>query len=171
VKLALAHFAALIVLAGGWYWASPWWTLWRMREAAQAGDLQGLATYVDYGTIRARNRANAVAAAASVRAQVRDDTPEGRAFIAFVERQAHLPDQPVAEAMEELSPWISSIPMRPLPFPAAPARSSDRPFLVRYGLDRFEMRYEDTQDETGPMLAFRRQGLGWRLVEARPGQQ
>ncbi|HYJ81591.1 MAG TPA: DUF2939 domain-containing protein [Allosphingosinicella sp.] len=53
----LALAAALLVLAGaGWWFGSPWWTLWRMREAARAGDAQALAAYIDFPALRASTR-------------------------------------------------------------------------------------------------------------------
>lgn len=49
--------AALLALAGaGWWFGSPWWTLWRMREAAEAGDAQALAAYIDFPALRASTR-------------------------------------------------------------------------------------------------------------------
>ncbi|HEU0100018.1 MAG TPA: DUF2939 domain-containing protein [Allosphingosinicella sp.] len=54
---AAAIAAALIVLlAAGWWLGSPWWTLWRMREAARAGDSAALAGYVDFPALRASVR-------------------------------------------------------------------------------------------------------------------
>jgi len=54
--IALAA-AALLLLAGtGWWFGSPWWTLWRMREAAQAGDADALAAYIDFPALRASTR-------------------------------------------------------------------------------------------------------------------
>jgi hypothetical protein len=54
---SIALFAALLVLLGaGWWFGSPWWTLWRMREAARAGDSDALAAYVDFPALRASTR-------------------------------------------------------------------------------------------------------------------
>ena len=56
-KLALAATAALLVLlAAGWWFGSPWWTLWRMRAAAEAGDAQALSAYIDFPALRASTR-------------------------------------------------------------------------------------------------------------------
>jgi hypothetical protein len=53
----LALAAALLAgLAAGWWFGSPWWTLWRMREAAQAGDSEALAAYIDFPALRASTR-------------------------------------------------------------------------------------------------------------------
>jgi hypothetical protein len=54
----VALVAALIsLLAAGWWFGSPWWTLWRMREAARAGDSEALAGYIDFPALRASTRA------------------------------------------------------------------------------------------------------------------
>lgn len=58
-SVAVAACAVIILAAFGWYWGSPWWTLYRMREAARAGDVEGLARYVDYDGIDARRKAAA----------------------------------------------------------------------------------------------------------------
>lgn len=35
----------------------PWWTLWRIRETARAGDAEALAAYIDFPALRASTRA------------------------------------------------------------------------------------------------------------------
>ncbi|HEX8381283.1 MAG TPA: DUF2939 domain-containing protein [Allosphingosinicella sp.] len=54
---ALAAAALLALLAAGWWFGSPWWTLWRMREAAEAGDSEALAAYIDFPALRASTQA------------------------------------------------------------------------------------------------------------------
>lgn len=49
--------AAVALLSAGWWFGSPWWTLWRMREAAEAGDAAALAAYIDFPAVRASTRA------------------------------------------------------------------------------------------------------------------
>jgi len=53
---ALAAAALLAIAAAGWWFGSPWWTLWRIREAAQAGDSDALAAYIDFPALRASAR-------------------------------------------------------------------------------------------------------------------
>lgn len=54
--LAFASAALLLLLAAGWWFGSPWWTLWRIREAAQAGDSEALTGYIDFPALRASTR-------------------------------------------------------------------------------------------------------------------
>ena len=55
-SLALAAALAAL-LAAGWWFGSPWWTLWRMREAAQSGDSEALAAYIDFPALRESTKA------------------------------------------------------------------------------------------------------------------
>ena len=55
--IALAAAGLFALLAAGWWFGSPWWTLWRMREAAAAGDSGTLASYIDFPALRASTRA------------------------------------------------------------------------------------------------------------------
>src|SRR4051812_10064124 len=52
--ILVAAAAVLIIAPAGWYFGSPWWTLWRIREAARAGDMNRLASYVDAKAVQAR---------------------------------------------------------------------------------------------------------------------
>jgi hypothetical protein len=54
--LAGVAAALLALLAAGWWFGSPWWTLWRMREATEAGDSETLARYIDFPALRASTR-------------------------------------------------------------------------------------------------------------------
>ncbi len=54
--IALAAAALLVLLTAGWWFGSPWWTLWRMREAAEARDSEALAAYIDFDSLRASMR-------------------------------------------------------------------------------------------------------------------
>jgi hypothetical protein len=56
-KWKLLAAALAVLLIAGWWFGSPWWTLWRMREAARAGDSETLAAYIDFPALRASTRA------------------------------------------------------------------------------------------------------------------
>jgi hypothetical protein len=72
-KLAIGGAAALVVAAFlAWYVGSPWWTLWRMREAARAGDWKTLASYVDQTAIRAAAKEDAKAGLLGALARARE---------------------------------------------------------------------------------------------------
>ncbi|HYE28376.1 MAG TPA: DUF2939 domain-containing protein [Allosphingosinicella sp.] len=167
-RMALAAAAALIVAAGGWYLGSPWWTLWRMREAARAGDLAALASYVDGPAVREQARREFRAAWESVKAGVRTDTPAGRRVVDLARRQLETAAPGGSVRVRDLQPWLASIPIR---LAGGGGDPNYRPYLVRHGLDAFELRDEGASLENGPVLTFRRHGLGWKLAGVRWGQQ
>ena len=57
-RILAAAALLLLLAAAGWWFGSPWWTLWRMREAAQAGNSDALAAYIDVPALRASTRAS-----------------------------------------------------------------------------------------------------------------
>jgi hypothetical protein len=159
--------AVLIALPAGWYFGSPWWTLWRMREAARAGDWKALASYVDLETMNAAAAAKARAYWGRSLAIVHPTSDGARQFIHFMrERLAHAEAEAPVK-LGQLRPWLSGIPT----LVERTGRSGQRPYIVHHGLGSFDVRYRGASEEYGPLLTFRREGLGWRLVGARWGQQ
>ncbi|MDB5722838.1 MAG: hypothetical protein JWP15_3456, partial [Alphaproteobacteria bacterium] len=51
-RLILGGLGLVVALAAAWYFASPSWTLYRMRAAAQSGDSEAFAAYVDFPALR-----------------------------------------------------------------------------------------------------------------------
>jgi hypothetical protein len=53
MKRWLVALAILIVaLAGAWAWGSPYLTLWQMKKAAEARDVDALSAHIDYPALR-----------------------------------------------------------------------------------------------------------------------
>jgi hypothetical protein len=158
-----AAAALLVAVPAGWYFGSPWWTLWRIREAARAGDVGTLAAYVDYRAIGRRAAAEARATWSSVIPALLEDRGSGRLSAPTRRRiVAALRGRPAQ--LEELRPWFVTLSLRP------GARRGD-PYIVHRGLDRFEVRDRGMSEDHGPLLSFRRHGLGWKLEGVRWGQQ
>src|SRR5262245_45112230 len=67
-RIAIAAVAALAVLAAA-YVGSPWWVTMRMRKAAEAGEGERVAAYVDYPTLREN-------LTAQIRANMHAEPPE-----------------------------------------------------------------------------------------------
>src|SRR4051812_2883795 len=187
--LAGAAAAALIALAAGWYFGSPRGTLWRGRGggggggrgaappprplanretgAPGGGPVRTLASYVDLETM---NRGAAAAARAYWRKALEEiprTVPAARRFAASINRRFAAVDSESQIRLDELRPWLSEIPTA--------VEKGDRargyPYIVHRGLDTFEMRYRGAGRDTGPLLTFRRHGLGWKLAGVRWGQQ
>jgi hypothetical protein len=70
----------------------------------------------------------------------------------------------------ELRPWLASL--RIGSFGPGPGGGRGAPLsIVRRGLDGFEVRDGGASLKFGPVLTYRRRGLGWKLVAVRWGQQ
>ena len=52
MKKLIVLVAVAALLAGGWAFASPWWTLHRLRAAAMARDAASVSAFVDYPALR-----------------------------------------------------------------------------------------------------------------------
>lgn len=132
--------AALLALVGaGWWFGSPWWTLWRMREAAQTGDAQALAGYIDFPALRA-----------STRAQLGRRLGPIGGLIAG----------PAADAA--ISPEALSLALGTGRAGAGGGASEPGKIdLSRTGASEFRVRGKHSD------LVFRRHGLGWKLEEIR----
>ena len=138
-KWILAAAAALALLAAGWWFGSPWWTLWRMREAAEAGDSATLASYIDFPAVRA-----------STRAQLRPRLGGLGAALA----------RPAVDAL--VSPTALRLALlRKRERPDGAGLD-----LIRTGAGEFRLHREGAGGGRGD-LVFRRRGLGWKLVEVR----
>jgi hypothetical protein len=165
---AIVAAAALAALPAAWYLGSPWWTLWRLRDAARAGDPARIASHVDLRAIAARAKRDGLAGWTSVLTTLRPDSDRNRAFIALAKRRLAEPPPSEAAIREDIRPWLADMPIR---FAGLGGHTLHRPYIVHRGLDGFEVRDEDASPEFGPVLAFRRQGLGWKLAAVRFGQQ
>jgi hypothetical protein len=162
-----ATAAALVALAAGWYWGSPWWTLWRIREAARAGDVKTLASYVDFAGIGRSWAAQGRTSWTNTIPMISPRTENGRRFIAFARRQIAAAERAGPAQPAELSPWLSKLPILGSTCP----RDRLCVAIEHHGLDAFEVRDPRASRENGPVLRFRRHGLGWRLEGVRFGQQ
>lgn len=161
MKRGAILIALLLALGAGWYFGSPWWTLWRMRQAAEAGDAAALSAYVDYPALRASAKRQLRMRFGASRGDI-----ELGALAALV--GAGIADRAVDAA-------VSPGAMR-LVFVAAPAaalvpaplrmRASDMA-MRRDGPGQFRL---VAKDGSGGELVFRLRGAGWKLVDVRvPG--
>lgn len=157
--------AALVAVPAGWYFGSPWWTLWRMREAARAGDVRTLARYVDLGAIVRRAAAEERASWAATLRMVRSDNDGGRRLVAFARHRIAEAVRGSPFAMSDMRPWLTNMPIRIV------GGGRGDPYVVHRGFDSFEVRDRGMSEDHGPMLTFRRHGLGWKLEGVRWGQQ
>lgn len=157
MKKWLIALAVLVMAAvGGWYWASPWWTVQSMKDAAEARDVNALSRNVDYDSLRT-----------SLKAQLRARMQSGG-------RDEGLLGTLVAGGIADRLVDIALTPdgMRVI-FAAAPLaaeptqrgtvrlKASDM-VMRRDGVDRFRLVRKDGK---GGALIFRLRGATWMLTD------
>jgi hypothetical protein len=171
-RLILAGVAAalLAALPVGWYFGSPWWTLWRMREAARAGDVRRLGSYFDFQAMLREGQKQSRATWRSLLAVAQPDSSGGRQLIEMATRSLGKPAAAVMIRPQDLRPWFANFDVR---WGGLGSSSTGRfsPYIVHRGLNSFEVRERGASEKYGPLLTFRRHGLGWKLVAVRWGQQ
>ncbi|HEX9963781.1 MAG TPA: DUF2939 domain-containing protein [Allosphingosinicella sp.] len=158
----LAGIAAALLIAApaAWYFGSPWWTLWRMREAARSGDMTALARYVDFRALAVQAAAGDRTAWSSVFKSIRLDSSDQRRLIAIAKRQ--LAGQNYEASVKEVTvPFLSKIPIHFLG--SGGGDLGYRPSIVRHRLDHFEVLDRGDSPRSAPVLGFRREGLSWKL--------
>jgi hypothetical protein len=100
---------------------------------------------------------------------IRSDTPSGRNFRDIIKRRLASVDVYVAQP-QELRPWLAEIPVTFAGITLWGDTDGYLPFIVRNGMDEFEVR-DRHSPENGGVLTFSRYGLGWKLVAVRWGRQ
>lgn len=177
-KKLIVTVAAVAALLSCWYYGSPWWTLWQMREAAEARDGEKLARYVDFPALRESSKAQLKArlAAEAVR-----DRGRGDGLGALGAAVGAAMSGPLADALitpEALQAIFARAPKRQGAdgWAKGDGRGSEpqKPFgadssnaeLIREGFDRFRLHRKGAAGEAGDLI-FRRHGLGWKLEEIR----
>jgi hypothetical protein len=150
----IALIALLLVAAGGWIWGSPRYTLWQMKHAAEARDVDALARHIDFAAVRE-----------SVKAQLsaRMGGGEGGGVLGALVRAG------IADTVVDAA--VSPEGMRVI-FAAAPLAETERPATIRIkasemtyrrvALDRFVLTRGD-----GAALEFRLRGASWKLTDVR----
>lgn len=162
--ILIAAAALLIAAPAGWYFGSPWWTLWRIREAARAGDAERLAAYVDFEALRAQTRDEVRSSVGSLLGRLHPNAQEG----ALADLAARALSRRVVEPA--VGPELLKLWMKGLSFGGGSGQNPYRPIVEHHGLDAFVMR--DARDpDHGAALTFRRHGLGWKVERIRWAEQ
>lgn len=139
--------------AGGWVWGSPYYTLWQMKRAAEARDVDALASHIDFDAVRG-----------SVKRQISAQLPgEGGGVLGALVRSG------IGDTVVDAA--VSPEGMRFI-FAAAPLAETERPGTIklkasemryhRVALNRFELTRSD-----GAALEFRMRGMAWKLSDVR----
>jgi hypothetical protein len=163
MKRILLVLVALLLLAGGWYFGSPVWTLHRMGEAAEIRDGTTLAAFVDFPPLRESVKAQLKEQLAS---RVASGTDTGLAalgeVVAFNLVDSVVDGFVTPEAMIALFAHTPPAHAKP-PFGASAADGS-----IHYeDVDHFSVALHGKGGGDGGRLVFVRHGLGWKLADFR----
>ncbi len=174
MKKVLIVLAVLAIAGAGWFYASPWWTLRAIREAARDRDSAALSAYVDYEALRTdlkgdlrrsmmaemgKQPENPFASiGVAIATGLIDPIVEAAVSPAGVEAMfAGQRAEEQADAAASATPGTAPAPSK-MPSLAGAAPGYD-PVIERVSLDEFRVLGEDKDSA----LIFRRHGLGWKL--------
>lgn len=160
--LSVLIVVTALLLGAGWYFGSPKWTLYQMHSAASAKDARSLEAYVDFPSVRESLKAQLKAHMMREMQKEKDNPFAGLGMALGMGMADSLIDGLVTpsslQAMFDSQPEndgddkLSNI---------KPAKLK----MSRQGLSEFELM--DPADPEGANIIFRREGLGWKLVEIR----
>lgn len=153
ILIGLALIAA--VAAGGWYWASPWWTLQSMKEAAEARDVDALSQHIDYTSLRENLKRQL---RARMESGVRDDGVLGKLVAGGLAER--LVD--IALTPEGMRVIFAAAPLAADPEPGKVKLKASDMVVKRDGVGSFRMVRKDGKPGA---LIFRLRGPSWMLTD------
>ena len=154
----------LLALVGGWYWGSPRYTLHQMKAAAEAGDSDKLASYIDFPAVRTslKEELKAQAAAAMTKTENKGFAAIGAAF-AMNMVDGMVDGMVTPTTMRKV--FAANKQKGPEGITKVDATREDL-VIDRNGLDSFMLHpAKGKASEAG--LVFMRHGLGWQLSALR----
>lgn len=156
--------ALLIAMPAGWYFGSPWWTLWRMREAARAGDADRLGSYVNFEALRAQSRTQVQSGFGSLLGRLH----HGRQESALADLAARELSRRVFEPA--VGPELLRLWLKTMRFGGGSGEDGYRPLVQHRGIDKFVV-HNARDPERGATLTFGRHGLGWQVEKIHLAEQ
>lgn len=164
-KAILAGVAAIVVAAGAWYWLSPGLAMQGLKTAALAGDREELKERVDFPAIRESLKSQMRAMMVAEMAKEKDNpfAAVGMAFAGAIV-------DPMIDSIispEGIKVMVESGKVNePGKTAATQTQGKDAEWEIeRRGLDRFVARPKVKPGDNAPSLIFKRDGLGWDLVD------
>ena len=158
----IAALAALLVLGGTWYFASPALAMSGLRDALQEGDRDELTERVDFPAVRESLKSQMMAAVTAEMAKQKEgDNPFAALGAMFV---TGLVNQMIEGLVtpDGLRALVQQGRLKADPSAKAP----DQQWTVEHdGLDKFRAVPVGKPGEKAPKLLFKRDGLGGRLVD------
>ena len=156
--LAAGAAPLLLLVAAGWYYFSPLWTLKAMYDAAQANDREAFAEYVDYPALREDLREEATA---YLETEAKRDGSEGAQLGLAMGRALMGPLVDTMVSPERMQVAFAALAVAETAKGGDPRKAASKAKVERIGLNRFRVSTE-RQPQTG--FVFERRGLGWKLA-------
>lgn len=149
--------------AAGWLYASPFWTLKAMRDAAEARDAEALAAYVDFPALRADLKSDLSAAmmAEMARARATEDMSARPDALGLAMLDPLIEGMVSPAGLQMMFAGNPAAASSATPAPLREVSASGEVTVTRNGLSEFRV---SGKGDDPAALVFRRDGLGWRLV-------
>ena len=160
----LSLAAVVLIIAGvAWYFASPGYTLSRMKAAAESNDADAMASYIDFPALREDLKADLLAQMMA-EAQ-KDKSPfSGFAMALGPAMVSSMVDGYITPAGMKALFASKRAETRTAAKAERPAESTfkleDQPIIKRRGLSEFLVA---TRKDPNSGMVFKRDGLGWKL--------
>lgn len=166
-KVVIAAVAIAILVFGAWYFASPGMAMRGLREAAVAGDKDALKERIDFPSVRESLKSQFRAHMVAEMTKQKDDNP----FAALGMAMAGAIIDPMIDGMmspDGIKAMVEAGRMNDGSASAAKTPDESNPAewkIERKSLSEFIATPEAPAGEKVPSLVFKRDGLGWDLVE------
>ncbi|CDO37262.1 DUF2939 domain-containing protein [Novosphingobium sp. KN65.2] len=154
----------LLIAAGAWYLASPVLAMSGLHDAVMSGDKDEMKERVDFPSVRESLKSQMRAYLVAEMAKEKDDNPFGALGAAFAMSLVdNLIDGIVSP--EGMKAMVESGKMKG-PEDTSSGGGRDVEWVIeRHGFDRFVAVPEVDEGEKVPRMIFKRDGVGWDLVE------
>ena len=154
---------AAILIAGAWYWASPYFAIADLRNALIRGDTTAVEERVDFPHLRENIKAQVSTFIMTGMQEQLSNNPFAALGIALAAKFSEV----MVESMVTPSGILSLMDLNkggakevsPLAL-----MTSAEVVIRRDGFDAFEVRVAGDQPEHKPAFRFKREGIRWRLV-------
>ncbi len=165
MKYSVAILLALTLIFGGWYAASPYYSLSGLRDAAAAGDVDGIENHVNFPALRN-----------SIKSEFKSKLNAQAARNPFIEAAGiALADRIMDEMLDNMMTPDGIAQMVKITKDTTEQRGNlvakegqnrangkyDAWAIERVSLSEF--RLSNPNDDKSPILIFQRDGLGWKL--------
>lgn len=162
---AIGAAIVLILLGGGWYFGSPYWTLRQFQKAAQSHDAAALSANIDFEALRSDLKAD-LASAMQEKAKSNTGNEAAGAMLASAFAGQMIDQMVTPRGVETLMNRAKAQSKGPTGGidmgPDLNSLNMSKFDIQRSGFSEFRLINKEQPDSGA--LVFRRDGLGWKLA-------